>query len=124
MLTEGRYSKKDKRKLLRIIDETMKSFGIRNYLIYGSFVKRKYFRDIDIAIVDKVNESKLTKLWDELEKKLGVEVDLRRYEELPEPIKFLAFCKGIRRLSKRKTRHLMRFAYVYMDVAEWLKKWL
>jgi len=117
-------TKKEKEKVLKIVDKTLKKLSINNYLVYGSFVNRNYFRDLDIAILDRASEDKLEKIANEIERKINIEVDLRKFSDLPEPIKFLAIVKGKIFCSEKVRSKLIRFVHVYSDFNEWLKKWL
>ena len=126
MIEEGYkiLNEKEKRKLLKTIEKILLKFGIRNYLIYGSFVTRNYVRDIDIAVFGRISDKHLTRVANELESKVRIEIDLRRFDELPEPIKFIALTKGIAKLDDSLRARLMNFAFTYIDFNEWLKKWL
>jgi len=86
----------------RILNEKDKEriFGIKSFLIYDFFVKRNYSRDLDIVIFEKMRKGKLN------------EIDLRRFEELPELIKFL---------SSTQAFDFLRF---YINFVEWLIKWM
>ena len=79
-----RVTKEEKKRIVRIIDKTLSTFKkVKGYAIYGSFVTRNYFRDIDIAIFGKLNERELNKLASWLEKKLGIEIDVKLFDTYP-----------------------------------------
>jgi hypothetical protein len=92
-------------------------------LIYGSFIRRNYSRDSDIAVFDKISENKLNRIASSLEKKVGIEVDIRRFDELPEPIKYLVLTQGKGIIEGRFKKEAFDFLRVYMDFVEWLRKW-
>lgn len=109
----------------RILNEKDKEriFGIKSFLIYGYFVKRNYSRDLDIVIFERMKENKLNEIASSLEKKVGMEVDLRIFDELPEPIKFLALTQGKGNIEGKFRRKAFDFLRVYIDFVEWLRKW-
>lgn len=117
------FSEREKRKIFEIVKDGLSRFGIRSFLIYGSFVKRNYSRDLDIVIFDRIKESKLNEIASSLEKKVGIEVDLRRFDKLPEPIKYLALTQGKGEIEEKFRKEAFDFLRVYIDFIEWLKKW-
>jgi predicted nucleotidyltransferase len=117
------FNEKEKRKIFEIVKKELSRFGVRNFLIYGSFVRRNYSRDLDIAIFDKISENKLNKIASNLEKKVGIEVDIRRFDELPEPIKYLVLIQGKGRIERRFKKEAFDFLRAYIDFVEWLRKW-
>ena len=117
-------NKKKKERIKKIIERVMKKFKIKNYLIAGSFATRNYFKDIDIVILDKVSKKKMLKVWMELEKLIGIEIDLRSFDELNNLVKFSMITKSIKHVDKKTYARLVRFTYLYTDFAEWLKKWM
>jgi hypothetical protein len=112
------FSEREKRKIFEIVKDGLSRFGIRSFLIYGSFVKRNYSRDLD-----RIKERKLNEIASSLEKKVGIEVDLRRFDELPEPIKYLALTQGKGEIEEKFRKEAFDFLRVYIDFIEWLKKW-
>lgn len=90
-----KMNNKEKKKTITIIDKIFSRYGIKNYLIFGFFVTRKYFLE-----------------------------DIKRFEELQAPIKFSAITKGIGRLNESLRTNCMKFALSYMDFQEWLRKWI
>ena len=117
-------SEKEKKKIFEIAKNELENFGIKNFLIFGSFVKRNYIRDLDIVVFDRISEKKMNEIASHLEKKIKIEVDLKRFDELAEPIKFLALTKGIGNLDENLRGKCLEFVHSYMDFVEWLRKWL
>ena len=117
------FDEKEKKKVFEIMKRELSRFGVRNFLIYGSFIRRNYSRDLDIAIFDKISENKLNKIASSLERKIGIEVDIRRFDELPEPIKYLVLTQGKGRIEGRFKKEAFDFLRAYIDFVEWLRKW-
>jgi predicted nucleotidyltransferase len=117
------FNEKEKRKIFELVKKELSRFGIKNFLVYGSFVKRNYLRDLDLVIFDKISEEKMNSIASSLEKKIKIEVDLRRFDELPEPIKYLALTQGKGRIEGKFRKEAFDFLRVYIDFVEWLKKW-
>lgn len=67
----------------RIRDSITKQPGIKVAFVYGSFAKgkEKAYSDIDIFLVGKVDESKIIKDLDIIEKKYGREINYRAISE-------------------------------------------
>jgi|YelNatPaOPRAMG01_1025707.scaffolds.fasta_scaffold57770_3 predicted nucleotidyltransferase len=117
------FDEKEKKKVFEIVKRELSRFGVRNFLIYGSFIRRNYSRDLDIAIFDKISENKLNKIASSLERKIGIEVDIRRFDELPEPIKYLVLTQGKGRIEEKFRKETFDFLRAYIDFVEWLRKW-
>lgn len=117
------FDEKEKKKVFEIVKRELSRFGVRNFLIYGSFVRRNYSRDLDIAIFDRISENKLNKIASSLERKIGIEVDIRRFDELPEPIKYLVLTQGKGRIEGKFRKETFDFLRAYIDFVEWLRKW-
>jgi predicted nucleotidyltransferase len=117
------FRQKEKKRVFETVKKELSKFGVRNFLIYGSFVRRNYSKDLDIAIFDKISGNKLNKIASSLEKKIGIEVDIRRFDELPEPIKYLVLTQGKGRIDKRLRKEAFDFLLAYSDFVEWLRKW-
>jgi predicted nucleotidyltransferase len=117
------FNESEKKKVFEIVKNELSRFGVRNFLIYGSFVRRNYSRDLDIAIFDRISENKLNKIDSSLEKKVGIEVDIRKFDELPEPIKYLALTQGKGIIDEKFRKEAFDFLRAYIDFVEWLRKW-
>ncbi|MDI6825986.1 MAG: nucleotidyltransferase domain-containing protein [Candidatus Aenigmarchaeota archaeon] len=77
-------------------------------LIFGSFVTRKFFRDIDVAIVcEKVREKDLERIALEIEKKIKIPVDLKVLDELPLKLKFFVIRQGKLVMVNQKERYFI-----------------
>lgn len=116
-----KMNKKQKELIIKKIEKILSSYGIKNYLFFGSFVNRNWFRDIDIVIFDKISERKVVEIAVKIESKIGIEVDIKRYVELPSPIKFSAITTGIGKIDDKTKASCMNFARVYMDFQEWFR---
>ncbi|BFI73532.1 hypothetical protein YN1_5190 [Nanoarchaeota archaeon] len=81
----------NKEEIINKIKEILSKYNISFAIIYGSFVRRKYFRDIDIVIKGNIDKYKLE---EELEK-LGYIFDIKLWEELNLKYKFFAIKEGI-----------------------------
>lgn len=118
-------SKKEKEKIMKSISEILKKEGIKGCVVFGSFLTRKYFRDIDIALLaKKINEDKLLKLALSLEKIIGIEVDLKIFDHMPDSVKFEALTKGKILFGRKFFKNRYKFVNIYIDFVEWLKKWV
>lgn len=115
---------KEKKKIFETVKKELENFGIKNFLVYGSFVRRNYVRDLDIVIFDKISEKRMNEIASSLEKKVKMEVDLRNFKELAEPIKFLALTQGKGILEDNLRKECIDFVHRYIDFVEWLRKWL
>lgn len=117
-------NEKEKKEILETVRKEFENFGIKNFLIFGSFVKRNYVRDLDIVIFEKIGEKKMNEIAISLGKKIKIEIDLKRFDELANPVKFLVLTQGIGNLEDSLRRKHFEFVRSYMDFAEWLRKWL
>jgi predicted nucleotidyltransferase len=118
------FNEKEKKKILNKISKVLKDYNIKNYSIFGSFVSRNYARDLDIVIFDNVNEKKLIEIAKILESKIGIEVDLKRANELKKPILFYAITKGIVNFDEKTRRNVFGLLNECLDFNEWLRKWM
>jgi len=117
------FNEKEKRKIFETVKKELSRFGIKSFLVYGSFVKRNYSKDLDLLVFDRISEERMNAIANTIEKKIKMEVDLRRFDELPEPIKYLAVTQGKGELEEKVRRRVFDFLRVYMDFVEWVKKW-
>ncbi|MEM2933275.1 MAG: nucleotidyltransferase domain-containing protein [Candidatus Pacearchaeota archaeon] len=96
MITKGKdyfsLTQSQKSKIKKIIYENLKKNPkVKMAFLYGSFIDRSYFQDIDVAIIGKLTMNELMDLKLELSKKTGFEVDIKCFSslnEIPEPFKF------------------------------------
>lgn len=96
-----------KRKIENYIVEVIKKHkSVKGVIVYGSFVNRNYFRDIDLVLVGRVSEKEREKISSEIEKALGIEVDIKLFEELTPFFKFMSFKNG-KILFSRDTSEMM-----------------
>jgi predicted nucleotidyltransferase len=77
-----------------IVDILKKHKSVKGAIVYGSFVNRKYFRDIDLVLMGKISEKEREKISSEIEKGLGIEIDIKIFEELTPFFKFISFKNG------------------------------
>ena len=90
-----KLSKFKKREIEEKIVSLIKKYkSVKAIIAHGSFVTRKYFRDIDLILVGKISEKDKEKIGVELEKVLGIECDIRTLDELDTTFKFFAFKNG------------------------------
>jgi predicted nucleotidyltransferase len=98
--------------------------GIKTALLYGSFVKAKYFHDIDIALIGNVGLDEKLELGEKLNEALGFETDVKVFKsqtEMPELFRFLVFKDGEILINKDKSLESKRWDFVkcYIDFLEW-----
>jgi len=92
-----KLSEEEKKKILRKLEKYFRKFRfVKGIIVFGSFVERSYFRDIDIVLLTggKINEERILEMIVELEKEIGIEVDIKVWEELPLSFKFEVLKKG------------------------------
>ena len=121
-----KISEKKKEKILQIIKKFFqKEKFVKECIVFGSFVKRNYFRDIDIGLVGNIDEDVISKFASRLERKLGVEVDIKIFDEMPAPVKFEVLKYGKFLLKNKKFKqYKYEFIKRYIDFVEWWKKWI
>ena len=76
----------EKAEVKKIIKKVVKGYDfVDSAILFGSFVSRNYFGDVDIALMTgkKVNWDTISKMGIELEKITGLEIDIKLFEELP-----------------------------------------
>ena len=71
-------------------------------VIYGSAIRRKEVRDIDIAIYAKpdISLKELLKVEAELEREIGVPVDLVSIDKVPPKLAYKALTSGVKVVSR------------------------
>ena len=92
-----KLSKKEKKIIeKKIVERIKKRKWILGAYLFGSFVTRNYFRDIDILIIPKrkVPEKFLEGLAWEIEKEIGIEVDIKDFNRVSPKIRFFAMAYG------------------------------
>jgi len=77
--------------------------------LFGSFVTRNYFRDIDILVIPrrKVPERFLESLAWEIEREIGIEVDVKDFNRVSPKIRFFAMAYGKPIVVNQKNRLAM-----------------
>ncbi|MEM1554223.1 MAG: nucleotidyltransferase domain-containing protein [Thermoproteota archaeon] len=71
--------------------------------IYGSFIEREFFRDVDVAVWINNSEEAFrheVELSSKLEAELGIPIDIHVFNEAPLPFKYVVFTKGRLLFSK------------------------
>lgn len=92
-----KLSKSEKEKIMKKISGVVGKYpSIKTTVAFGSFVTRKYFKDIDIAIVpsNKINEKKLEEIANKIEREIKIEVDLKDFTKLPLKLRFFVIKYG------------------------------
>ncbi len=93
-----------KEKIKEILE---KSKFVEFAFLHGSFVERKYFNDIDIAIwVKKEKKRDIEKLEEELDYVIDFPIDLKILNSAPPLFKYLVFTKGKLIVCKNEARVL------------------
>jgi predicted nucleotidyltransferase len=99
-LSEEVYKKldpKQKERIVRRLREVFKRHKfIEGFIVFGSFVNRNYFRDVDVAIVvnKKIDFEKISELEIEAWKKTGLDIDIKIFNDLPLTYKYEIVTKG------------------------------
>jgi predicted nucleotidyltransferase len=116
----NKLSKEEKEKLIEKIKEILSNYDISFAIIYGSFARRNYFRDIDIVIKGNIDRYKLE---EELEK-LGYIFDIKLWDELNLKHKFFAIKYGIYIVFNKEEFIKEKFNTVreYLDFQPFLEK--
>lgn len=90
-----KLTEKEKLHIKNIIKKHLKRYKtIQAVFIFGSFVNRNYFQDVDIAIIGKLTRDNISKLETELSKATGFEVNIKSFDKLndiPDLFKFSIF---------------------------------
>lgn len=79
--------------------------GLAVAYLYGSSLKTKAYRDVDIALLYRVSVrnpagERLQRLASRLDKIFGRETDLHIISELPDPLRFRIVKEGVRLLAR------------------------
>lgn len=121
-------TQKEKEKILKKIEKFFRKFRwVKACIVFGSFITRSYFEDIDIAIVTrrKLSFERLAEIALQLEKEIGFEVDLKLFSELEDSLKFEVLRKGkVLFGSKSFVHYKYDFVRKYLDFVEWWKAWI
>ncbi|MBO3842741.1 MAG: nucleotidyltransferase domain-containing protein [Candidatus Brockarchaeota archaeon] len=93
-----KMNREEKERLLKRLGETLKNTGgVLFAYVYGGFVERMVFRDVDVAVwVENPREAFKYEvdLSARLEADLGVPVDIHVVNEAPLPLKHTVFTGG------------------------------
>ena len=93
-----RMSWEEREKLLNKLERKLRSIGdILFAYVYGSFIKREFFRDIDVAIWIKELEEAFkyeVEASSKIEISLNIPVDIHVLNEAPLPFKYTVFTEG------------------------------
>ncbi|MEM5868891.1 MAG: hypothetical protein QXL09_02995 [Candidatus Aenigmatarchaeota archaeon] len=116
-----KMNKKQKMFVLKKIEKILSNYGIKNYLLFGSFLNRKWFRDIDIVIFDNIKEDKIIEISAKIESEIGIEVDIKHYKEIPLPVKFSLITSGVGKIDNKLRASSIDFVRSYIDFIEWFK---
>jgi len=125
----NKLSKKEKAKIEKAIEKFFKKQeDVDAYIIFGSFVNRNYFRDIDIAIISKkrISDLKVEKIGSELELKIKIPVDIHIFSRLPLKLKYQALKTGKPVLLKNREYVLqqkLRTITEFLDFYPFLKRY-
>lgn len=107
-----KLTEKEKLHIKNIIKDYLKRYKkIQAAFIFGSFVNRNYFQDIDIAIIGKLTMESISKLETELTKTTGFEVNIKSFDKLddiPDLFKFSIFQGEM--LLEKKIEGIQNFA--------------
>jgi predicted nucleotidyltransferase len=91
-----RLSENEKEALLKKIKEFLLKYDIDLAIVFGSFIERGVFRDIDIAIYSYAMDiDKLLKINSELELELGIPVDIVPLEQLNPAFRLKTLGRGL-----------------------------
>ena len=105
----NKMSDEEKEKIKGIIRQIVKNYDfVESVIIFGSFVNRNYFRDVDIAIIGEAKEREIRKIETQIEKKIGLDVDVKSFEELPLTFKFSIFKYGKLVFAKNKKHDFIK----------------
>ncbi len=125
-----KLTEKERLKIKRVISKVIKKNSkIKTAIIFGSFINRKYFRDIDIAVIGKLTFDQRMNLETELSKKTGFEIEIKSFpslDKIPESFKFSIFQGEIIKKSKDVNfeNYMHNFTLSYIDFLEFRsRKW-
>ncbi|MEM2370707.1 MAG: nucleotidyltransferase domain-containing protein [Candidatus Bathyarchaeia archaeon] len=99
-----RMAGEEREKLLEGLRRVLESVdGVLFAYVYGSFVERDLFRDVDVAVWIKKPEETLryeVDLSSRLEADFKIPIDVRVLNEAPLPFKYIVFSRGILLFSR------------------------
>jgi predicted nucleotidyltransferase len=103
-----RLNEETKEEILKKIIETIQNNDkIKLAYVFGSFIRRNTFRDIDIAIyaVPQLTFEEFLKLGTEIELKTGIQIDLLQLQDLNPKLKLKILTKGKPLIIKSNELH-------------------
>lgn len=103
--TYKKLSRKKREEIERDIINYFKEIDfVDSVILFGSFVSRNYFRDIDIALIlnRKITDRVMDRMANELELKLKLPIDIRIFNDLPLKLQFYALKYGKEVLIKNR----------------------
>jgi predicted nucleotidyltransferase len=87
-------------------------------VIFGSALRRRVVRDIDIGIVSSrpLTLKELTEIASQIEEVLRVEVDIIPLDEAPPPLRFKALSEGVRVLNRNSRKYHYMLSEAFMEI--------
>lgn len=116
-ITYYELDKGEKDRILSELKSTLSKNGIKLGYIFGSFLRRKKVRDIDIAIYaePKLGFDQLLSLGATIELELGLPIDLLQLQDLDPRLKLKILAKSLPIIKNRLHHYLLARAY-----SEWV----
>jgi len=122
-----KLKEEDKGKVIERIKEVLrKEKKVKAAILFGSFTRRNFFNDIDIAVLGELRKSDMDRIANELESRVKLPIDLKRFEELPPKLRYAVVKEGRPILIRDKKSFLRakRDAIaIYLDMRAFFKRY-
>ena len=112
-------------RIKRYKDVVIERLNPKAVILFGSFALGEINEgsDVDIAVIDELKKRQVEKLNDELEHALGIEVDLKLFKDMPDPVKFEVLAHGMVFADDQFRKYRYEFMKKYLDFVEWWRAW-
>jgi len=116
-----KYFEVELSRVIDVVKSVLERFDwIEIAVVFGSSLRRRVVRDIDIGIVagKPIGLEELNEVASELEKVLRVSVDVVPLDEAPPLLRFKALSEGIRAINRNPLRLHYMLSEAFMEVMD------
>jgi len=116
-----KYFEVELSRVIDVVKSVLERFDwIEIAVVFGSSLRRRVVRDIDIGIVARkpIGLEELNEVASELEKALRVSVDVVPLDEAPPLLRFKALSEGIRAINKNPLKLHYMLSEAFMEVMD------
>jgi predicted nucleotidyltransferase len=116
-----KYFEVELSRVIDVVKSVLERFDwIEIAVIFGSSLRRRVVRDIDIGIVARkpIGLEELNEVASELEKALRVSVDVVPLDEAPPLLRFKALSEGIRAINRNPLKLHYMLSEAFMEVMD------